>query len=171
MPKTTSREAVASRLKQKEDEINRRIEALQGEMTSTGADVRQYLKSNPWVAVAGSVAAGLLVGLIAGKKSTKTRQKELVDTYVERLIEAARDNGATEQEVGALLREAMRSAMPPPAQEAYAKPKSGGLTGKLLGIGLDMAMGFAKKSFFNFLEEQANAPTNSEMTKKDDNQL
>ena len=169
MQKTSSREAVASRLKQKEEEINRRIEALQGEMTSTGADVRQYLKKNPWIAVAGSVAAGVLVGLIAGKKSAKTQQKELVDTYIERLIEAARDNGATEQEVGALLREAMRSSMPPPAQQAYNTPKSGGLTGKLLGIGLDMAMGFAKKSFFNFLEEQANAPTDSGIEKRDDN--
>ncbi|MEM8487931.1 MAG: hypothetical protein AAF564_20435 [Bacteroidota bacterium] len=168
MQKTSSREAVASRLKQKEDEINRRIEALQGEMTSTGADVRQYLKSNPWIAVAGSVAAGILVGLIAGRKSAKTRQNELVDTYIERLIEAARDNGATEQEVGALLREAMRSSMPPPPREAYGNPKSGGIAGKLMGIGLDMAMGFAKKSFFNFLEEQANAPTTSGLEKKDD---
>ncbi len=161
MQKTSSREAVASRLKQKEDEINRRIEALQGEMTSTGADVRAYLKTNPWIAVAGSVAAGILVGLIAGKKSAKTRQNELVDTYIERLIEAARDNGATEQEVGALLREAMRNSMPPQAHEAHASPKSGGLTGKLMGIGLDMAMGFAKKSLFNFLVEKAGAPTDS----------
>ena len=47
MEKTSSREAVASRLKQKEAEISRHLEALQGEMTSTGSDVKKYLKEKP----------------------------------------------------------------------------------------------------------------------------
>ncbi|MFK7846462.1 MAG: hypothetical protein AB8G77_14280 [Rhodothermales bacterium] len=168
MEKISSRDAVASRLKQKEEEISKRIEALQGEMTSTGSDVKNYLKKNPWVGLAGSIVAGIAVGLIAGKKSAKTRQKELVDTYIERLTEVARETGASEREVGALLREALRESAPP-AAFAEQKSKSSGLTGKLFGIGLEMAMGFAKKSFLNFLDEKA-AAAGSEIEKKDDSQ-
>lgn len=168
MEKISSRDAVASRLKEKEEEISKRIEALQGEMTSTGSDVKNYLKKNPWVGLAGSIVAGIAVGLIAGKKSAKTRQKELVDTYIERLTEVARETGASEREVGALLREALRESVPPPAFTEQ-KSKTGGLTGKLFGIGLEMAMGFAKKSFLNFLDEKT-AAAGSETEKKDDSQ-
>ncbi len=154
-------------MKQKEEAISKRIEALQHEMTSTGADVKQYLKNNPWVGLAGSVFAGIAVGLIAGKKSEKTRQKELVDTYIDRVAEVARETGASEQEVGVLLREALRNTMPP---VVYSQPesKSSGLTGKLFGIAMDMAMGFAKKSLINFLEEQVVASAGSEPKNKAD---
>ena len=80
MEKTTEKEAVASRLKQKEEEIGRRLQALQGEVTSTGADVKRYLTKNPWISIGGSVLAGLVVGLIAGKKRGKTSERASVDT-------------------------------------------------------------------------------------------
>lgn len=169
MEKISSREAVASRLKQKEEQINRRIEALQGEMTSTRVDVKNYLKDNPWIGVAGSVCAGIVVGLIAGKKSKKTRQKELLDTYISRLTEAAQETGVSEREVGALLREALHETVSP---AAYSEPKSksSGLSGKLMSMALEMAMGFAKKSFLNFLEDKASTAGSSEIEKEDDSE-
>lgn len=169
MQKVSNRDAVASRLKEKEEQISRRIEALQGEMTSTGADVKDYLKKNPWIGVAGSVFAGIVVGLIAGKKSAKTKQNELVDTYIKRLADAAHATGASEREVSTILREALHETMPP-AASYKPKSKSSGLSGKLFGLAMDVAMGFAKKSLVNFLNDKAVTSPGSENRNTDDSQ-
>lgn len=164
MEKTSSREAVAFRLKQKEAEISKHLEALQDEMTSTGSDVKHYLKKNPWVGVAGSVVAGVAIGLLAGKKSKKIRQQEIVDTYIERLIDVAGQRDGSEREVGALLREALRE-IAPTASPSQPINKSGGLSGKLISIVVEMGLGFAKKSLMNFLEEKAASALDSDLEK------
>ena len=109
------------------------------------------------------------MGLIAGKKSEKTRQKELVDTYIERLTDAARETGASEREVGALLREALRDSMPP-VSFSQPKSKSSGLSGKLFDLAMDMAMGFAKKSLLNFLDEKTSSSGGSDLEKMADSE-
>lgn len=168
MEKTSSKEAVASRLKQKEEEISQRLQALQGEMTSTGEDVRNYLKKNPWIGIGGSVLAGVVVGLIAGKKSKKSQHKEQLDTYIDRLTQAARDSGVSERELSAILRDALHETISPLASQKPAKSKSAGLTAMVMGMVMDMALGFAKKSLTNFLDEKVAGSVGSEMAKKDD---
>lgn len=161
MEKTSTREEVASRLKEKEDEINRHLDALQEEVARTRADIKSYLTSNPWIPLAGSVAAGILVGLVLGRKSKKARHQELLDEYMDRLAEIARQAGASEREVGALLRDALRESIPPVVFTA-SKEKSSGLGSKLIGIAADMAIGFARKSLVHALEDRFQSPTPSE---------
>ena len=103
-----------------------------------------------------------------GKKSKKAQQKELLDSYIDRLSDAARESGVSEREVGLLLREALQDTVSPAAYSQ--QKKSSGLSGKLMSMALDMAMGFAKKSVFNFIEEKVAQSTGSEMEKRDDSE-
>ncbi len=168
MEKISSKEAVASRLKQKEEEISQRLQALQDEVTSTGEDVRHYLRKNPWIGIGGSVLAGIVVGLIAGKKSKKEQHKERLDTYIDRLTQAARDSGVSDRELSAILRDALHETISPLASQKPPKSKSTGLAGMVMGMALDLALGFAKKSLTNFLDEKSAGSEVSEMAKKDD---
>ena len=161
MEKIRSREEVEYRLKEKEKEINRHFEALQGEFEQTKQDVVAYVKDNPWLGIAGATLAGVLVGLIVGKKSQKDVHKELIDNYVERLANTARHAGASEGEVVGLMREALRETIP---QVVYSVPnkKKSGLVGKLVGVVTDVAFGYVTKTLMNTLESQFLATKNDE---------
>lgn len=169
MEKISSKEAIASKLKQKEEEINQRIEALQNEVSSTGSDVKHYLKTNPWVGLAGSVIAGVVVGLIVGGKSEKTRKKEKFDAYADQLSEAMGEAGVNTAEINTLLKEAIRSAADAPVYAPPQKKKSA-LSGKLFNVAVNMALGFAQKSLINFLDEKVAASTGSDLEKKADSE-
>jgi len=156
MEKVKSREEAASRLKAKEEEINRRFEAIQDEVKQTRQDVVSLVKANPWWGVAGTTVAGILVGLIIGKKSQKQKHKELVDSYSRRLSEMAGNSGASEEQVGVLLREALRDTIPQ-VVHSVPKSKSSGLTGKLFGIATDIAFGYLSKTLMNTVETQLSA--------------
>ena len=160
MQKINTIEEVASRLKAKEDEINRRVEAIQDEVKQTRQDVAAIVKANPWIGVIGTSLVGVLVGLAIGKKSQKQRHKELVDNYVQRLSEMARNSGASEEQVGDLLREALRDTIP---QVVYSVPKnkSVGFAGKLFGMATDIAFGYLSKTLMNTLESQLTANDSS----------
>ena len=170
MEKVRSRKEVAAQLKAKEQEINGRIEALQKEVLHTGEDIKEFVKKNTWVSVAGSVVAGILVGLVLGKKNRKTQHRELVDQYMNRLADVARKAGAGDREVGELLRDALRDTMPP---VIYSQPqkRSRGLGHMLMNMGADMAIGFAKKSLFNILDDRAKPGADSDLPERVDSEF
>lgn len=151
MEKINTREEVASRLKAKEEEINRRFEALQGEVKQTKNDLVAYVKDNPWLGVAATTVTGVLVGLIIGKKSNSAKQSELLNSYARQVSEMAGNSGVSEEQVRAILREALRETA---AQAMYSVPKkkSGGLKGKLFGIVTDIAFGYLSKTLMNSVE-------------------
>lgn len=154
MEKTSTRDEVASKLKDKEDEINRHLEALQDEVARTGADIKAYIQANPWIPLAGSIAAGILVGLVLGRRNTKDKPRSFVDEYYSRLESIARQAGASEKEIDALLKEAaFRDTMASEPSTSSGK-KTSGMGGKLFGIAANMAIGFAKKAVINAIEDR-----------------
>ena len=169
MEKTSNKEHVAARLKEKEVEINRHVEALQQEVLNTGADIKSYVAENPWIKVAGAVGAGLFIGWLFGKKSKKTQHRELVDDYINRLAQLARQSGADEHEVGLLLRDALRETMPPVIVSPPSQ-KAGGIGKMLMGLGANMAIGFAKKSLINILDERITPSGHSDLPGKVDSE-
>ena len=154
MEKIKSRDEVASRLKQKEDDINRHFEALQGEVKQTKKEVEAYVKANPWIGIVGSIVAGIGVGLIIGKKSQKAIHKELVNTYVNRLAEVTRHSGASEAEVGSVLRDALKDTLPQVVYSMPEKNSSKGLGGKLVGMMASIAFSYFSKALIHRLEQQ-----------------
>lgn len=153
MEKVKTSEEAASRLRAKEEEINRRFEALQDEVKQTKEEVFDFVNANPWLGICGTTLVGILVGVLIGGKSQKAKQKEIVDGYVRGLSEMTRNSGVNEEQVGVLLREALRDSAP---QYAYPVPKkkSAGVTGKLFGMVADVALGYLSKTLMSTLEAQ-----------------
>ena len=153
MEKVNTREEAASRLRAKEEEINRRIESLQEEVKQTKQEVVDYVKDNPWLGVTAATFAGVLVGLILGKRSDSAKQKGIMDLYAHHVSEMAGNSGVTEEQVRAILREALFES----AQQAMysaSNNKSSGWKGKLFGLVKDVAFGYASKSLMNVVEAQ-----------------
>ena len=153
MEKVKSSQEAATRLKAKEEEINRRFEALQDEVKQTKEDVFGYVKTNPMLAVCGTTLTGIVVGLLVGGIGKKGRHKEIADNYVRGLSEIARNSGVSEEQVGVMLREALRDTIP---QVVYSVPKkkSASLTGKLFGMVTNVVFGYLTRTLMSSLEAQ-----------------
>ena len=149
-----SREEVANRLKEKEEAINSRIEALQDELLQTRKEVESYVKDNPWIGVIGSIIAGVGVGLILGKKSQKAIHKELVNSYVNQLADVARRAGASEFEVGEVLREALRETQPPIVYAVPDRAAKKGLFSSLFGVATSVALNYGSKYALAAIDKQ-----------------
>lgn len=162
MEKISSKDEVAARLKEKEQAIHEHFEALQKEVVDTGGDIRDFFEKNAWVGVVGAIAAGVLVGWIIGKKDRKALHRELVDDYLDKLAELARQSGADDREVGVILRDALRETMPPVVFSAPQREK-GGLARMLMSVGADMAVGFAKKTLINILDDKLKPKSNPDL--------
>jgi hypothetical protein len=157
MEKTSTREEVASRLKAKEFEINQHIEALQEEVARTGANIKDFVQARPFLPVAGSILTGILVGLILGRRSKRARYREMLDDYMDRLAEVARQSGASERDVSLLLRDALRESIPSVVVSPSAK-KTNGFGSRLFSMAADMAIGFAMKTIVNVVEDRFGPP-------------
>lgn len=168
MEKTSTRDEVASKLRDKEDEINRHLEALQGEVARTGADIKAYVQANPWILLAGSIAAGVLVGLVLGRKNEKGKQRKFADDYYDRLELIARQAGVPEKEIGALLKEAALRESSSSGLSSAPSKKTNGMGSKLFGIAADMAIGFAKKTMINVIEDRLAPKAPSDDSEKAD---
>ena len=89
--------------------------------------------------------------LILPAAGSKAKHKELVDNYVQHLSEMAGNSGVSQEQVGVMLREALRETAVH-AMYSVPKKKSGGLRGKLFGIVTDIAFGYLSKTLMNSVE-------------------
>ncbi len=156
MEKIKSLEEAANRLRQKEEEISRHLDALQEDVRQTKQDVVGYVKENPWLGLAGSTFAGILVGLLLGKIGKSPRAEKRLEQYVDQLITASRQSGATEEELAQILERAARGTA---TSVVYASPerKSKGLGSQVLGLLADIGMGLLKKSLLQAIDQQIQA--------------
>lgn len=155
-----------ARLKATEEAISAHLDALQEEVQRSGADVRHYLKENPWVALTASLVAGVALGMLLGKPRGQSSVGDVAGHALDRLGEIAREAGASESEIAQLLRQASRETarvQPPPPP-----PRQSGIMGKLFGIASGLAFDLAKRSIMNFLDERLSAGGLSKNDRKSD---
>lgn len=111
---TASKEEVERRLQSTSESISSRLDIIQDEISSTGDSIRKAISENPVVAVGLCLAAGVVVGMIAGGrgKSSSPVSRSVI-TGLAAAIEDALDDGADSGE-------AVRSALAD--IEPYLKP-------------------------------------------------
>ena len=160
MEKVKTREEAASRLKAKEEEINRRFEALQDEVKQTKEDVFGFVKANPWVGICGTTLAGVVVGFLLGGKGKKPKTKRLSKLMCVVFlkwsgIQVVPRNKLVLSCVRRFVIRFHKSCIPVP------KKKSAGLTGKLFGMVTDIAFGYLSKTLMNTIEAQLSSRLSS----------
>lgn len=115
-PDTSKSKAdVEAELRGSSDAIQDRLDAIRGEIMSTGDSLRQVLRDHPLASVGGSLLAGALIGwLVAGvgKQRLSRAHRALLDQYIEALRDEVRAAVADGEEVGAAVQEALRNRAP-----------------------------------------------------------
>jgi hypothetical protein len=150
---------IEAQLKATEEAIARHLDAIQDEVQRTGADVRQYVKENPWVGITASLAAGLVLGLVLSRKGRfAASHEEEGEPALHKMADFARESGISERELAAMLRDAVREAAPPPPARASA---GGGVGNKLVAMLSGLVFDLAKRSIMNFVSDRLSARRSS----------
>ena len=134
---------VERELKQKKDQIEQRLEALQEEVSTVGPSIRDAVFKHPLVSVGGALLAGLLVGLMAGGKKrpkdaygAKANHRALVDHYVGAIVEEARHRMAEGQDADEAVRAALQERVPLIVYEVPEAADRPGIVGQLMSLAL-----------------------------------
>ena len=134
---------VERELKQKKDQIEQRLEALQEEVSTVGPSLRDAVFKHPLVSVGGALLAGLLVGLIAGGKKrpkdaygAKANHRALVDHYVGAIVEEARHRMADGQDADEAVRAALQERVPLIVYEVPDAASRPGIMRQLMSLAL-----------------------------------
>ena len=114
MESESSKSEIESKLHETAEAMSERLASLQGEVSSTGVSLQEWIVENPLKSVGGMLLAGLAVGLLFGGGRSKRRKRhaELIDTYLKALrdeVEEAVDEG---DEPGPALEKALRDRVP-----------------------------------------------------------
>lgn len=131
--------------------IQLRVEAIKGEIAQIPDDAKKAVQKavfqNPWVAVGGSLALGLIVGLLVGKRRVKptalskalayvpSSQRHLAERYVDELQRAVRRaTRRGENAADAVSAFVARHAPPVIVVEEQAPTNASGIGGAIGGI-------------------------------------
>ncbi len=127
-----SRAEVEAELHDRSDDINRRIDALEAEVSTAGTSIKEDLLGHPLVSLGGAALAGLAVGLLLGGWRRRRRKRRyarshraLIDTYldaVSREVRRAIGRGRTPEQA---VREALRDRTPLIIQRTYEEDEQG----------------------------------------------
>lgn len=110
---TSTRADVEARLHGASEAIQHRLDAIQDEVATTGAALREYLRRHPLTGVGGSLLAGLLIGwLLSGRRRLNRTHRRLLRHYVDALRDEVRDAVAGGTEVGEAVQDALRHRAP-----------------------------------------------------------
>jgi hypothetical protein len=139
---------VEAHLKGKSEEINLRIAAIQGEVANVGTSIRQQIFSSPAFYLGGSLAAGLLFGLlIGGRRKRKDRFRKgnvaqaLVEEYIDVIVSEARHLVADGKEPGRAVREALEGRVPVILYAPDGSRESSSKIGRILTFLVQTALG------------------------------
>lgn len=165
MEKILDKEQVRAQLEAKSEEINLRLDAIQNEVVTTGQSIRDAIFSHPLISVGGSIAAGLLVGLLVGgsKKGTGKRQKAsgpegvhkaLIDEYINAIAEEVKRSARFGTKADDAVRKALRDRVPVifyDAGQAREEQAKSGLLSDTFELAYKTALGFAVKMGIDFI--------------------
>lgn len=113
--RSADRADIESRLQGASNSISDRLEALQEEVATTDASLKQWAREQPFLSVGGAVVAGCAVGwFLSGARRRRRRRvhDRLLDRYtqaISREVEEALDEGT---EPGAAVQQALRDRVP-----------------------------------------------------------
>ncbi len=158
MDKILTKHQVEAQLRQKSDDISRRLDALQSEVATTGDAVKEAVLKNPFVVAGGAVIAGLLVGLIfGGRRKGKqfsigpSAHQALIDAYLDTLVDDARLAVATGMDPGDAVRAALQERIPLVVYTPEEPNSSIGVLGRTFNLALTTIAGFAVRSVMDYV--------------------
>lgn len=141
-----------SEIAKKQQHIQMRLDSLQDEVLTLGDSAKRAVLDNPLVGVGGALAAGLLVGLIFGKRkpfNAENRHRELVEHYLDAVADATQKAVVKGKQPGEAVRDALQDRTP---LIVYETPENkSGILYKTLDLLLTTAVGFAVKTGFDHL--------------------
>lgn len=156
--KKRSRKALEDELNEASDHIERHLTALQEEFSTLGPSLGKALLRHPLVSVGGALLAGLVVGLIFGKKKQppdpfggRTAHRALVEQYVDAIVEEARHQIKRGAETGEAVRAALKERVPVIVLEAEDTPAQSGVLRQAGQILFRSVLGFGMTMGVNYL--------------------
>ncbi|RMF60856.1 MAG: hypothetical protein D6746_06275 [Bacteroidetes bacterium] len=152
MEEQLKREEVEARLREKDEQIARRLEALRSEVTGVGAEIRRRLE-NPLVLLGVTLAGGLLVGLMVGRRRRRRRNRGPAGLDV--LADVVARDAARRLRKGAEPEEAVREALADRLQLLVPAPQAEEASEGLIRGTLRMAAHMAGGLLIRNLIEQA----------------
>lgn len=110
-----TKEEVEARLRSTSESISTRLDIIQDEISSTGESIKKAIAENPAIAIGLSLAAGVLVGMIAGGRRKETDHvSRSVIAGLAAAIEEALDEGADPDEAARIALADIEPYLKPP---------------------------------------------------------
>ncbi len=156
--KKRTKEAVEKELQLKENQIEQRISALQEEVASVAPTIRDALFNHPLVSVGGALLAGLVVGLIFGKRrnaASGVSHRALVDHYADAVVEEARHRVVNGQDVDEAVYAALKDRVPLIVYEIPETEDKQGLISSVVSLVLHQVVPIGIKMGLNYLASDA----------------
>lgn len=151
---------VKAKLAEREASMARRYNGFQGGVEDMSKTVQEDLLGNPLIKLGGVMLAGVIVGLILGKRKNKSlyaglsaSAKPIVDQYIHVLRDAAVSSGVSEEKVREVVLEALQNRVPILVENSSAPPSSGLLRSLLRGV-MRTAVPFAIQAGLNHLADK-----------------
>ncbi len=116
-----------------------RFDSLQGEVSTTGTTIRDWVVRNPWKSVGGMLAAGVAVGALFGGRGSRRRPEhaELLEQYIQALRADVDDAIASGDTPGRAVEKALRGRAPLVVyREGGASQDKASSSGSFLGSSL-----------------------------------
>lgn len=157
MDRLLNKDDVRAQLDNRKETIQLRIDALEGEVSTTGDAVRDAVLGHPLVIAGAAVAAGLLVGfLFKGSRRGKgpDAHRALVDAYIDAVANDAHRYARRGRTTDDAVREALQDRVPLVVYEASAHGERSSLLARLLNLTLSTAVGFGVKAGIDFLSHR-----------------
>ncbi len=165
-------------LGRKSTDIDRRIQALEQEVSTTGTAIKSRFKDlrreKPLLLLGGTVATGLAIGpLFSGRHKRKRRRshRKLIDQYVDVLAREVRHAAGKGKEADAAVRLALEDRVPLILyREEQAESKQGFLR-EVVDLALKTALGFAVKNALDIMASEVNLEERLRVSMGDDGPL
>ncbi|MES3628801.1 MAG: hypothetical protein PPP56_01395 [Longimonas sp.] len=133
---SSSREDVSSQLKEAQESLFSRFDALRDEADDIKTAVRQKLRAYPLVSAAGALAAGWVVGRLLSRPRTRSQWATRYATAVEEDLRAAIESGA---DADTIVDNVLRDRVPV-LVEAAPSPEAPGLLQRAVGGALQIVV-------------------------------
>ena len=161
MERMLTKQEVEGQLHQKKDDIDRRIDALQGEVQTLGTSIKEAVLRHPAVSAGGAVLAGVVVGLLTtrgrGRRAElKGTHRALVDTYVDAVADDARLAAAAGADAGDAVRQALQDRVPLIIYSEPSPVHRRGTLRQVLDLVWKTALGFLVKAGIDYATARLN---------------